>query len=184
MTKIRVSIVLILSAILFSCSSKLQVTSDYDAKADFKSFKTFMFLPWDPGSSEYIGPNAQKRLFDQLEKELNAMGYQKVTTEADLAVNVLVLLDEKRDAINYTRYYSTGGYSYYYPFGFGLNSSTYYKKVDYLQGTMIVDMFNQKERLLIWQGVVTLEVVENQKKRQQSVMVSLKKLFKNFPAQS
>ena len=171
----------IILIILSSCSAKKSITSDYDVNVDFSKYKTYMFLPWNPHNSEYVNKAAQERLYGMLEVELSKRGYERVHHNADLAVNLMVLLDEKRSAINYTRYYHTGGYGYYSPFGFGYNSTTYYKKIDFLEGTIIVDVFDQQEKRLIWQSVSILEIVEKDSKRKRQVETSVKKMFQGFP---
>ena len=167
--------------IFSSCVAKKNINSEYDVNVDFNSFKTYMFLPWNPKNSEYVNKTAQQKLYGMLEAELSKIGYEKVEHNADLVINLMVLLDEQRSAIAYTRYYNTGGYGYYSPFGFGYNSTTYYKKFDVLEGTIVVDVFDQKEKKLIWQGISIQEIVENDAQRERQVIYSIKKMFQGFP---
>jgi hypothetical protein len=140
-----------------------------------------MYLPWNKDNSEYITKPIQDRLYGLLDTELKARGYTKVNSNADLAVNLMAILEEKRSAIAYTRYYNTGGYGYSYPFGYGYQSTTYYKKNDFLQGSIIVDVFDQQKKKLIWQGIAVQEIVENDAKRERQVNHSIKKMFEKYP---
>jgi hypothetical protein len=164
-----------------ACSSTQQIQSDYDVAADFNSYKTFRFLPWYAGNSEYVTEEGKKQLYSMLEEQLTARGYKKVNGNADLTIGLLVLLEEKRDATAYTRYYNTGGFGYYYGFGYGLQSTNYYKKRDFLEGTIIVDIFDHNAKKLIWQGVAIQEIVENKQQRVRQVNMSIQKMFRKFP---
>lgn len=181
MKTFKALLLIVLSITVFSCSSSLNLVTDYDVTVDFNQYKTYMFLPWNKENSEYITDPAKKKLYQLLEDELNSRGLTKVQTEGDLAINLLVLLEEKRAATAYTRYYSTGPVGYYSSFGYGYQSTTYYKKEDILEGTIIVDAFDHKERNLIWQGIAIQEIVEQDAKRQRQVSGSIKKMFESFP---
>lgn len=173
----------ILTSVLLSCNSSLSIVSDYDVTADFKSYKTYMYLPWDKGNSEYITESAKANLYGMLDKELQARGYSKVEADADMAINLMVMLEEVREATAYTRYYSTGPVGYYSSFGYGYQSTTYYKKEDILEGTIVIDAFDQAQKSLIWQGIAILEIVENDAQRKRQVTTSIKKTFEKFPVE-
>lgn len=164
-----------------SCSPSVKIVSDYDVTADFDSYKTYMFLPWNTDNSKYITDPAQKNLYAMLESELNARGLTKVSGNADLAINLMALLEEKVAATAYTRYYNTGSIGYYSSFGYGYQSTTHYKKEDFLEGSIIVDAFDHEKKNLVWQGIAVQEIVENDAKRKRQVTYSIKKMFESFP---
>jgi hypothetical protein len=138
----RFSLALFISLLIAGCGSTTEITSDYNVQTDFSSYKTFKFLPWYAGSTRYVTEEGKERLYSQVEEQLLARGLKNVSGEADLTVALIVFLDEKTDYNVYTRYYSTGGFGYYYPFGYGISSSNYYMAKDYLQGAIIVDLFD------------------------------------------
>ena len=181
MKTFKTSLIAIFSLAFFSCSSSLNLVTDYDVTVDFNEYNTYMFLPWNKENSEYITESAKQKLYQLLENELSSRGLTKVQENGDLAVNLLVLLEEKRAATAYTRYYSTGPVGYYSSFGYGYQSTTYYKKEDILEGTIIVDAFDHNERNLVWQGIAIQEIVEQEAKRQRQVSGSIKKMFESFP---
>lgn len=181
MKHLKNTAVLIVFTFLISCSSSLNVASDYDVTANFDAYKTYMYLKWNEDNSKYITKAAQDKLYALLDEEMQARGYSKVDADADMAVNLMALLEEKQSATAYTRYYSTGSIGYYSSFGYGIQSTTYYKKEDILEGSIIVDVFDNESRNLVWQGVAVQEIVENDAKRQRQVAYSVKKMFEKFP---
>jgi len=84
----------ILPFILSSCSST-KVFSDYDPTVDFKQFKTFSLLPWNKQSDEILSDFDKRRFQAAVTYELENLGYQKVEANADLSVNIFIIIDEK-----------------------------------------------------------------------------------------
>jgi hypothetical protein len=180
--KLRIRIIsLILSVLAIAgCKSSLQIISDYDKNADFKAYKTYMLLPWRPDNSKLVSAPTKRYLYAALEHEMNARGYSKVESGADLAVNLMVIIEEKSAQTAYQSYYQYGGWGYYAPFGYGY-SSVRYDSYEYLQGTVIVDVFDQKEKKLVWQGAAIAEIKEDKKDREQGINKGMAKVFMEYP---
>ncbi len=60
-------------------------------------------------------------------------------------------------------------------------ASTTYTESDYLQGTLVMDVFDVKSKELVWQGMVTGTVKEKPEKREKSIPKTISKLMKKFP---
>ena len=149
-------------ALIFSVGcSTMQVSADYDKKTDFKSFKTFTLLPWNPHNDSIVSPFTKQRILAALKNEMLKRGYQYVPDlkDADLGVNTYILTQEKTDYQYYSNYYGSYGFYYGYPWAWygGPVGAPYYgtsvQKRDYIQGTVIIDIFNTKEKKLAWQGI-------------------------------
>ncbi len=66
--------------------------------------------------------------------------------------------------------------------GLGMGSATTtYNNNDYLEGTLVVDMYDSETKNLIWQGVMTSEVNEKPQKREKSTPRKIAKLMKSYP---
>lgn len=163
---------------MFSCGSSLKIVSDYDKNMDFKPYNTYMLLPWRKENSKLVNEIDKRRLYDALKNELDARGYKQVEADADMAVNLMVIIQEKSNVSAYRSHYNYGGY--YYPYGYG-HSTVRYDSQEYLQGTVIIDIFDNKAKKLIWQGVAIAEVDENPKNRERGIPRTMAKIFWEYP---
>jgi hypothetical protein len=103
-----------------------------------------------------LSENAQDWIIDSIAKEMAARGYREVKKDGELAVNILVILSSGGAMTAYVDYYSymPAGWGGYYPFGLG-TGNVYFSNYSYLQGALVVDVFEAKEKHLIWQGVAS-----------------------------
>ena len=170
--------VFILILALTGCVSSLKITSDYDKNIDFKVYKTYMLLPWRKENSDLVNEIDKRRLYDALKSELDARGYKQVESGADLAVNLMVVIQEKSNVSGYMSHYNYGGY--YYPYGYGY-STVHYDSQEYLQGTVIIDIFDNKAKKLIWQGAAISEIDENPRNREKGIPRGMAKIFWEYP---
>ncbi len=94
-----------------------------------------------------------------------------------------MVVDQKPSTAAYTDYYGSRyrGYGRYRGgWGYGYAETTY-TETDYLQGTLVLDVFDGKSKDQIWQGVVTSTVSENPQKREKSIPKKITALMKKFP---
>lgn len=172
--------------ILSSCSS-LKVTTDYDPKVDFTQYKTFNFLPWSKQMDKILSKYDQSRVRAAATQELEKLGFQKAEGKTDLAVSILIIIDEKTGTATYNDYYSSGpavGY-YYGPWGAnyagGVSSMTTMHSYDYEEGTMIVDLLDVKKKQMAWQGIAKKTLNSRKKGDGSAVKLAMENLFKDFP---
>jgi len=170
-------ILLLCIFLLTACSGPIKITSDYDKNVDFKSYETYMLLPWRKENSKLVNEIDKRRLYDALTYELNARGYRQVNAGADLAVNLMVIIQEKANVTAYRSHYNYGGY--YYPYGYG--STIHFDSQEYLQGTVIIDVFDNNEKKLIWQGAAIAEIDENPRNREQGIKKGMARIFWEYP---
>lgn len=169
----------ILLLFLYSCST-ITVTADYDKEVDFTTYKTFSLLKWRKDNSRLINDFDKKRLEDALKNEMSARGYNYIVTGGELAVSVFLILQDKTDYTAYTNYY--GGYGYYYgtPWGWGPSRTTV-SRYDYTQGTLIFNVFDAKQKKLIWQGTAIGEVDNNPNNRDRGIPKAVGEVFMKYP---
>ncbi len=176
--------VIVLLLIISSCSS-VQVTADYDKNVKFTDYKTFTLLPWNSHNDSIVSPFVKQRILEALKNEMLKRGYFYVADleKAELGVNSYVLLREKTDYQYYQDYYGPYGYYYGSPWAWGgyygspYNSTV--QKRDYVEGTLIIDIFDTKEKKLIWQGIGVGEV--NQSNGGKNVGKTINKIFFKYP---
>ncbi len=183
MKKLGLLPVIMLFMVLSSCSS-IQVTADYDKDVNFKDYKTFTLLPWNAHNDSIVSPFVKERILEALKNEMIKRGYFYVADlkKADLGVNSYVLLRKKTDYQYYQDYYGPYGYYYGSPWAWGGYYGTPYttvQKRDYVEGTLIIDVFDTKQKKLIWQGIGVGEV--NHHSSGKNVAKTINQIFFKYP---
>ncbi|MCU4157115.1 DUF4136 domain-containing protein [Carboxylicivirga sp. A043] len=171
-----------LIVLLSSCSS-VKVVSDMDKTVDFIQYKTYSFLGWEKNSDELLTEFDKKRVKDAFANEFKARGLKFVETGGDMEISLFVVVDQKTSTTAYTDYYSTGymGYRRYRGgWGYGYAETTYSEN-DYLEGTLVLDVFDASSKEQIWQGVVKSTVTENPEKREKIIPRNIGALMSKFP---
>ncbi|MEQ8712547.1 MAG: DUF4136 domain-containing protein [Cyclobacteriaceae bacterium] len=162
-----------------------KVTSDLDKSADFTQYKTYKFLGWQDDSDKLINQLDQQRIYDAFENELSARGLEFDQSSSDLAISLFLVTEDKTSTTAYTDFYG-GRYGTYRRGGWGWGTgfaTTTYSENDYVQGTLVVDIYDESSQNLIWQGVVSGAVNENPQKREKSIPKTIRKLMKKYPVQ-
>lgn len=157
-------------AMLAGCAAPgPQINTDYDRAVDFSRYHTFAFMSRDERLvARSYDTIADRRLMSAVTRELEARGYRRVESGADLLVNFAVSTEEVADL--YTVPYAAmpspwygwrTGY-YYDPWP----AYSYETRVDrYERGTLFIDLVDAERRQLVWEGRaeerVTREVRED-----------------------
>lgn len=174
----------LLVGILASCSS-VKVVTDMDQTADFTKYSTYSFLGWQANSDQILNELDRKRIRDAFVKEFEARGMGYVAENGDVDVSLFIVVDQKTTTTAYTNYYG-GRYGGYYRYrggwGYGYASTTY-SESDYLEGTLVMDVFDGQSKKQVWQGVATSTVSENPEKREKTIPAKISALMKKFPVQ-
>jgi hypothetical protein len=175
---------LLLPLLLVICSacSSIEAFSDQDPDTDFASYRTFV-LGSPPAEAPEGLPNysaiAGERINRQIATNLESKGLREVPAdEADILVS-FQLAGEQRSEIR-----STGpNSSLYYPsydrwYGVGWYDHNLYT-VNYVIGTLIIDVFDRTEEKLVWHGWSSTGIYDqsNQQDKAKAVLEALLKLY-------
>lgn len=178
----------LLSMVLVSCETSMTVTTDYDRSVQFSEYKTFQFLPWSEDVTSLVGRNSQSIIDTAIVDVLVRYGYTLVEKNADLVISTYVHIDEKTGVTAYNNYYGSsgygyGGYGYGYGYGYGGVgvSTTTYNEYTYQVGSLILDFYDQKNKKLVWQGIGSKELSDNQKKTQKNIPSYVRQVLYDFP---
>ncbi len=163
-TKI-ISLLSIISILIFSACSSLKVTVDYDKTVDFEKYKTFEFYGWAEESENILSPFDKKRIEDAFASEMNERGLKYLDSGADLIVTLYIQSEEKTkiQATSSTAgLYGYGGYYGYGPRfrwgpGYGY-SSTSYEEYNYLMGTLVMDIYDAEKEQLVFETAGTKQL--------------------------
>jgi hypothetical protein len=179
---------LFLFAVLICTSIEAQVKSDYDRDTDFSQIKTYSFAGWEKDSDEILNDFDKERITKALRNEFTSRGLSYVESDSDVEITLYVVINKKTSTTAYTTY--TGGMGYYggrrgWGRGYGgvgmSTASTNYNESDYLEGTFVVNMFDENSKNLLWEGIITTVVKEKLEKREKSIPKKIKKLMKAYP---
>ena len=164
--------------LLVNNHASAQITTDYDKTVDFTKYKTFTFKGWAKDSDQQINQLDRDRILAAFEHEFKSRNLVADNVNPDMGVTLYVVIKEKTSTTAYTNYY--GGMGYRRSFGYGYGGTNYTQR-DYREGTIIIDFYDEKEKNLIWEGILQKEVKEKAKKREKSIPENIRKLMYKFP---
>jgi len=174
--------VLAMTVAVISCST-VKVVTDVDKTTDFSQYKTYSFLGWQNNSDRILTDFDKKRMRDAFISEFERRGLEPVADNGDMQVSLFVVVDQKTSVSAYTDFYG-GRYGVYHRYGYGWGygyANTTYNQHDYLEGTLVMDVFDGKSKDQIWQGIVTKTVNEIPEKRANTIPTSIQSLMRKFP---
>lgn len=161
-----------------------KVSTDYDHKADFASFKTFSFL-----KVQTSNPLNVSRVQDGITRELTKHGMELVQTGGDLEI---AAVGSAKDQTEYTTFYNNlggGGWGWGGWGGRGWGgwgggpgfgrSTTTSEQVPI--GTLRVDLYSQGTHQLVWRGIASDQLSEKSEKNVKKLNKALDKMFDKFP---
>ena len=184
------ALVFVLATSVAGCST-MEISYDYDPKADFTGLKTYDWLaePQKPTGDPRIDGNTilETRIHEAVDAGLAARGFRKVTSDPDFLVAYHVSLDKRQSVQTLNNYYGYGpgwGYGYgasYRPGVWAGAPETYV--YEYEEGTLILDIVNPRNKELIWRGSAQDEVhfKTSPEKEQTQLDEAVHKMLEKFP---
>lgn len=181
--------VLVIVAIASSCSG-IKFMTDQDNTIDFSQYKTYRFYGWAEESDKLINDLEQGRIEKAFGEEFDNRGMSLVKEGGDLVVTLYIVTEEKTKTTATTTH--TGGYGYGYGYGgyYGYGprygwgvpmSHTTYNEYDYVEGTLIIDVYDAKEKRLIWESIAKGEVHQNPKGRAERIPKLVARMMQEYP---
>ena len=185
--KLKNTLLIIVALFIAAQVNAQKVTVDSDKNADFSNYKTLTFLGWQEDSDKLLNDIDKERMRNAFVSEFKSRGMEKGGEDADIAITLYLVLEQKTSTTAYTNYYGgAGGYGRYgrgsWGWGNGYSNTTY-SESDYIKGTLVMDVYDNSTNQLIWQGVASGTVKEKPKKREKSIPKTVNKLMKKFPIQ-
>ncbi len=182
----------IVALLMFSCSS-LQVTNNFDKEVDFSSFDTFSLFPWDAHNDQVVNEYDKALIENSIKLQMENRGYKYVEKGGDLIVSTFVIVEEKTMNQAYTNHYGGfagygSGWNYYgydWAYGYGWSGPAYTTTTvssrDYVEGTLLIDIFQLDGKKLVWQGIGSGEVNPDFSKRDKNLPKAIGHIFRRFP---
>jgi len=163
-----------------------QVKSDYDKNADFTKYKTYTFRGWAENSDKILNDIDKKRILEAFKNELTSRGMTKDDTKPDVGITLYIVVQNKTSTTAYTNYnggmgYGMGRWGWGMGYGGMGSATTTYSESDYMEGTVVIDFYDESTKGLVWQGILTKQVTENPQKREKTIPKNVKKLMAKYP---
>ena len=193
--KSRNSLAVLALLALPGCAT-LQVERYYDPDVKFEELETYTMIEQAGRPTGYpalSSPLVDRRIRSAIERELDAMGFRRVTSgEADFNAAAYVVAEERLDVETLDRYgYNNYGYNYGYrhPLYFGYGGSGIITRNyvrEYVEGTLILDIIDGGRNELIWRGWAS-EALAHQPRPEnvdKYVFEAVGKILEGFPPQA
>ena len=161
-------------ALLSACASTPQITTDYDRSANFSNYRTYGFAAIQEDGYQSL---TDKYIKSAITQALEQRGYRQSDTP-DLVVHSMALKQDKVQVWNSPEpagFYSMrrGGYSGWT----GYNQTLW----PYTEGSLTIDLVDRDRKQLVWRGVITNTLEENQPVGQAQIQQAVEKLFTQYP---
>ncbi len=160
----------VLTAGLAGCPAA-SVHTDYDHTANFSQFKTFSFARVQTDNPLY-----EQRIKDEVSKDLESKGLQMTSSGGDLEVTAVGASHQRQ---YYRTFYDGPRFGYYYG-GFGLGSQTT-QVVNYKVGTLVLDMYNNQSKQLVWRGTASRSLSSSPEEKTSNLYAAIDKMLSDFP---
>jgi hypothetical protein len=168
-----VGIVLLSATVLLA----QQVKTDYDRSADFSQYKTYS---WEKVQTQ--DPLWVNRIKEAVNAELTAKGLTPVASGGDVAI-IAIEMTQNEQTLN-TFYDNFGGGWGRRGGGFGGFGNATTTTENYKVGTLVVDLFDAKNKNLIWRGSSSDTLSNKSDKNIKNLDKGVKKMFDHFPPEA
>ena len=158
-------------------SSAQQVNTDYDRNANFAQYKTYSWEQVQTKDALNVD-----RIKTAVNAALAAKGWTLVDSGGDVSI---VAIEMTRDQQTLNTFYDGfgGGWGWRRFGGGGFGEATTTTET-YRIGTLVVDLFDTKTKMLIWRGAASDTLSNNSDKNIKNLDKGVEKMFKQFPPSS
>ena len=161
---LSIAVLLVLTSVAFSREIKV----DYDHHANFSQYKTYSW-----GKVETQNPLWDDRIKEAVDRELAKKGWTEVDSGGDVTV---MAIGTARDQPTLQTFYA--GFPGWRWGGFG-EATTWVEH--YELGTLILDMFDSRDKKLIWRGSASDTLPDKPEKAIKDLQKSVEKMLEHFP---
>lgn len=168
---------------LISCSS-VSVSTDYDPSVDFSQYKTYK---WgganDPNDALQKNQLILQRVYNAIDTSLIAKGFTKVESDPDFLAYPHAGTKEKTDVTSWG--YGYGGWWGAGPYRGGYGGGNI-DVTQYTEGTLFIDMVDNKSQKLFWRGTGTgiVNPPSSPQESAEKVNSAVSQILEGFPPSS
>jgi hypothetical protein len=174
-----------LALLAAGCATRYEVRTDWDETADYAALRSWTFAAVEPRDTANPLDNSlvRKRVDALLAKHLDAEGLTRAAegAQADIAVRYWLGTRERRriDRV-------AGSYHYWDPWGprWVGRWAPFHDDVivtNYTQGTVVVDLIDQRRNALVWRAYLVGTLSDDRKRTYESLDAALAQAFQGYP---
>ena len=141
-----------------------KVTTDSNPQLQFNEYKTYS---WTAGTSS-PNPLDERRIHDMVDAQLAAKSLTPVESDPDVYVATHVITHEQKKLI-------AEGFGPWGPSGGTVTLETY------VQGTLVVDLYDARTKKMIWRGLGTGTTSDKPSKNTDKIDKALFMMFQQYP---
>jgi len=166
--------------VLFAAGcATIHVSTDYNHATDFATYHTYSWLRVKAGNSLWAN-----RIQADVNSQLAAKGWTEVPSGGQAAVAAFGSTREQPSLETFYDGFGPGFGGWYWR-GWGYDTGIATTQVVYTPvGTLVVDIFNNSSRKLIWRGVAHRALNTNPAKNEVQLQKAVRDIFANFPPPS
>jgi hypothetical protein len=147
-----------------------QVKTDYDRAANFALYKTYSWEKVQTQDELWVD-----RIKSAVNTALAAKGWTEVPSDGEVAIVAMGITNDRRTV---RTFYDGLGGGWRWGGGFGEATTT----VDtYEVGTLVIDLFDARTKMLIWRGSASDTVSNKANKNIKNLDKGVQKMFEHFP---
>jgi hypothetical protein len=163
-----------------SCSSSLDVTSDYDKGANFSNYRTYAIDEFT--TPDDVNTDNKERIIAAIKAEMTKKGFEESTTP-DMLVHIATIYHYEESQPTSRDYYSYGGVFRPYVWGNGAGVSAYstYDVKNYMDGSLIINIADAETQRLLWEGIGNSEIYQEAKDPASEIPDDVKHIMASFP---
>ena len=166
--KFKFLILFMMFSLLAGSALAQQVSVNYNHSASFANYHTYA---WGGNNKNQIQNSILAQVAQQdIDNAMAAKGFQKVTEDQNPDL-ILTASGGEREQTSYNAWGMRG-------IGGGMGSITPQQNVE---ATMIVSLYDLKNKELIWRGIAQDTLSNNGNKNQDAVNKAVQKMFKQWP---
>lgn len=166
-----------LLALLSACSTTYEAQSDYNNAYNFKSVESFHVVGDEVYKNPYLSDINRDRINGSISTELSKLNLDEQNkSSADILINYFVVTKDKTKITSTPTSYAR----------YGAYGQTNINTRDYVEGTIIIDVVDNKSQKSIWRSTIQKSVKEfdTPEERSQEIAKVITAMFKEFPGQA
>ncbi len=158
---------------LVSCST-VKVTTDYDTKTDFTTYKTFAFYKKGIDKAK-ISDLDKRRILRAIEVEMLSKGFTK-SNNPDVLVSIFT---KSRKNVNVNTRIGYPNHFWYPTYYYGRDRVRITK---HIEGTLFIDFIDMKNKELLWQGIGSgVLTAKTGPKKEERIQLFVNEILSKFP---
>lgn len=180
MKKIKLRLLNTLFALILTSCSTVKFYADYNEETDFTNYNSYSKIIWNIDNDSIVNSITKEKVINAIRQELDTRAIKENKLNSDISISINFIRKDKIGTSSYTNYGGYYGYGYYRPMGY---TTTNYYNYTYTEGSIVIDIFDEKTKKLIWQGTAKQDFNSNVNPNLTTEKINyiIQKIFAKYP---